>query len=62
MRIRDKTVNKLSLEISEGVTFDIEFGLAGATFDQRVEAAREALVHLLWRFAEAKGEPCSRRG
>lgn len=50
-------MDKITLETSEGMVFDVEFGLTGGTFAQRVEAAREALEHLLWQFASAMDEP-----
>lgn len=51
------TVDKISFQTADGMMFDTDFGLTGGTFAQRVEAAREALEHLLWQFAEAMGEP-----
>lgn len=50
-------VDKIAFHTAEGLVFDIDFGLTGATFAQRVETAREALEHLLWQFASAMDEP-----
>lgn len=52
-------MDRLSLEISEGMIFDLEIGPQDqfTTFAQRVEGIREALSQLLWRTAEALNEP-----
>lgn len=50
-------MDKIAFHTAEGLVFDIDFGLPGATFAQRVETAREALEHLLWQFADAMEEP-----
>lgn len=50
-------MDKIIFQTADGMVFDTDFGLTGATFAQRVEAAREALEHLLWQFASAMDEP-----
>lgn len=50
-------MDRITFQTADGMVFDTDFGLPGATFAERVEVAREALEHLLWQFASAMGEP-----
>lgn len=50
-------MDKITFQSADGIVFNTDFGLTGATFAQRAEASREALEHLLWQFTTAMDEP-----